>query len=857
MLGQLLHTVPGGLEVLPDLHRRMNRRTAGRPEGARHYRQAYLVAVDPAALPALRDSAPEAGVETAGAPGSPAAGPSASRGNDHPDPLFQLAALAAETMSDRLAGLNRLASVPGLFEECYASLFPTGAPPVVPPARPPFWKFWKRTPRRLPLVADSNPSVVSAKVNGREIRALCRPTEPASFRVPMPADAYTLRGRALSLEPTDLILSVGTHTIRLASLGPAVQSFSVDFDLSRGAEGFRLSLTNPSATALIADLEAVRMPDPGGWRTAAKGLFRRIKGSSPVQAFLKTAPGRKVRRLLRGPDDADIAAADSAAHAAWMQARIAARRTLYPGTAEPGLLSLLTTVYDTPVKYLDILVRSLREQQPGAGPDGSPAASPAFEWVILDNGSSRPETVEYLKKLAAEMPNVKLARVEGNLGIIGGMRHCLERAAGRYVLPMDSDDYLYPDALRVVAHHLRAAGFPPLLYTDEDLLLEDRPHSPFHKPDWDPVLFLNSCYIAHLCAIDRRLAMGLGCYADPQSSGCHDWDTFTRFLVAGHVPVHAPEIVYSWRMHPDSCSMNPDSKPYVWNSQRHVLENYLATRKPAGRYRVDRNPLVTEAPDWWFRRERTDPRPLLTVIAARDPRRVDLARLPDATGYPGHRCAAIPLDGGLAELHRLVAREASRPGSGSIGGGLIHLVYEDVVMTGDEWPWELLTLFELHPDTAVIGGRVLDGADRVVAAGEYLGFGGDCGCPDLRRPSGDPGYFSWMRKQRSVGAASSLLMAADAAFLAEFLTHMAAPGRPAMSLPFLGAWLGAFARREGRRVVFSPHFSGRCGPDPAWPLRVPPEERSAFRAANADVLDDVRHLPRHLSRDPARPYRAV
>ena len=55
-----------------------------------------------------------------------------------------------------------------------------------------------------------------------------------------------------------------------------------------------------------------------------------------------------------------------------------------------------------------------------------------------------------------------------NLGIVGGMRACLERATGRYIAPLDPDDLLAPDTVRVVTHALRAAGYPPLAYTDED-----------------------------------------------------------------------------------------------------------------------------------------------------------------------------------------------------------------------------------------------------------------------------------------------------------------------------------------------------------------------------------------------------
>ena len=138
------------------------------------------------------------------------------------------------------------------------------------------------------------------------------------------------------------------------------------------------------------------------------------------------------------------------------------------------------------------------------------------------------------------------------VGIIEGTRLCLEHAVNRYTATVDHDDLLTPDCIRVVSHALGPAGYPALAYTDEDKLDGDRFSSPYFKPSFDPVLFANSCYIAHLSIVDRRLALQLGAYTDKQAEGSHDWDTFVRFLLAGHTPAHIPEVLYSWRMHPAS-----------------------------------------------------------------------------------------------------------------------------------------------------------------------------------------------------------------------------------------------------------------------------------------------------------------
>ncbi|MDI7046710.1 glycosyltransferase, partial [Escherichia coli] len=116
-----------------------------------------------------------------------------------------------------------------------------------------------------------------------------------------------------------------------------------------------------------------------------------------------------------------------------------------------------------------------------------------------------------LDELAAH-PCVRLIRVEKNLGIVGGLRVCLEAARNRYVVPLDADDLIASDCVRVLTSSLKAAGYPALAYTDEDKCDETSYRDPYYKPDWDPVLFAHSCYISHLCAIDRTLALQHGAY---------------------------------------------------------------------------------------------------------------------------------------------------------------------------------------------------------------------------------------------------------------------------------------------------------------------------------------------------------
>ncbi|MFB9309283.1 hypothetical protein BJY17_001256 [Agromyces hippuratus] len=97
---------------------------------------------------------------------------------------------------------------------------------------------------------------------------------------------------------------------------------------------------------------------------------------------------------------------------------------------------------------LDKLVASL---------DGQTMPADEFEVIFVDDGS--PDgTVERLQRIAATRPNVRVERIE-NSGWASRPRNVgTDLAVGEYVLYMDHDDELYPDALRGAFEFARRAG---------------------------------------------------------------------------------------------------------------------------------------------------------------------------------------------------------------------------------------------------------------------------------------------------------------------------------------------------------------------------------------------------------------
>jgi glycosyltransferase involved in cell wall biosynthesis len=544
----------------------------------------------------------------------------------------------------------------------------------------------------------------------------------------------------------------------------------------------RLAAISPNVIATDATVEgvaaglaeAVRRLDDLPDRLAASTLALPATWDD-VFAPLVPDVRRMIDELRSRPIESEAGSVLPDRYGRWRRHRIASRACEYvaPDLPDEITFSLMTPVWNTSANHLRTLADSVLRQDLRDG----------WEWVIVDNASTRAETLEVLREIATD-PRVRIQRSETNSGILGGMRSCLDRSAGRYVVHVDHDDALTLDALRVLAASLAAAGWPPAFYTDEDKLRGHDHLAPYAKPRWDPVLFVNSCYVAHLCGVDRELALRLGAYDDPSTEASPDWDLFMRILVDGHVPLHVPEILYSWRIHGESTAGDTTTKPYAAASHRRVLERFVASRGDFDHFSIEIHPDSPDQLDYWIRRRHVGRARFLTVVVGGDA--AHLERLPAVD----HELVSIAVDD-LAGLAGAATRALHED-------RLLHVIGAESVPAGSEWLWEAIGVLELHPDVVAVGGPVVvDG--RIESAGDVFGFGAGLDSPGRGEIAGSRGSMGHLLKQRTVDAvrADHLVVRPHAALRALAV----APDEASPAL--FGGWLGVGTVGEGR-IVYSP-----------------------------------------------------
>lgn len=259
---------------------------------------------------------------------------------------------------------------------------------------------------------------------------------------------------------------------------------------------------------------------------------------------------------------------DAVAFENWLDRRIGQRANLYPSSG--GIkLSVCVPVFNQTRAQLRELYESYRMQ-----------TYANKELIIVDDASTMEETRAWLDH-ASLNPDIKVVRLPENRGIAGASKAMLAACSGDYYLPVDADDFLTIDALAVMAHYMELNPQADIFYSDE---FKSNPQSdkfsPYIKPDFDPLMISNCCYVTHLMGFRVKTMRRLKAYSDERATWCHDWDSTMRCVESGRVPVHVPELLYAWRISPGStASVETGEKPAAVESQRYVLDRTIKKRQ--------------------------------------------------------------------------------------------------------------------------------------------------------------------------------------------------------------------------------------------------------------------------------------
>ena len=474
------------------------------------------------------------------------------------------------------------------------------------------------------------------------------------------------------------------------------------------------------------------------------------------------------------------------------------------------LFSVLMPVYETPEKYLREAIESVFAQVYGD-----------WELCIADDASKQPHVREILEEYARNDERVKLAFREENGHIAASSNTALSIASGDFVVLLDHDDVLSPDALFENALVVNKRPDVDVIYSDEDKIDEDGRRSlPYFKPDWAPDSLLSRNYISHL-GVYRRIAVNEAGGFRLGFEGSQDYDLLLRITEKTQRVEHIPHVLYHWRVHSGSTAGTRDQKDYALQAGLRALQEALDRRgEPAHvlhdeersglytvRYDIQRRGKVSiiiptrdhgEDIDLCLRSlfERSTYTDLEIIIldnGSRDPESLRifgkwLGREPDRVKLIHHD---VPFN--FSGINNFAAAQAT-------GEYLLFLNNDTEVITPD-WIEAMVEQVQ-RPEIGVVGAKLLYADGTIQHAGVIVGLGGVAGHSHKYFGADEPGYFYTLQTVNNFSAVTGACFMMRRAVFEEIGGF-----DEALAIAFNDVDLCLRVRAAGYRNLYLPHVT--------------------------------------------------
>lgn len=428
------------------------------------------------------------------------------------------------------------------------------------------------------------------------------------------------------------------------------------------------------------------------------------------------------------------------------------------------VISIVIPLYNTPLPYLDELLKSIQGQT-------------YRKWQLcLADGSTDDKVRFHLKKHYGREKRISYKKLRENKGISQNTNEAISLARGEFLMLCDHDDTLEPDALYEIVKALNENPEADAVYTDEDKVSMDGRHyfDPHFKSDFNLFRFRENNYICHIFAVQKSVAEKAGLFR-PEFDGAQDYDFIFRCCEKAREIVHIPKALYHWRCHMESTAADPSSKAYAYEAgKRAVEEHYKRQGIPA---EVE----MTERPGWYRSRVKIQGKPLVSIIIPNKDHIQDLElclsslterstwdnyeilvvennsekeeifayykKLPEK--YPKARVLVWEKEFNYSAINNFAAEKTA--------GDYLLFLNNDVEILTPDWIEEMLMICQQR-EVAAVGAKLYYPDDTIQHAGVVLGLGGIAGHIMCRASREDAGYFGRMISVQEISAVTAACM---------------------------------------------------------------------------------------------------
>jgi O-antigen biosynthesis protein len=476
---------------------------------------------------------------------------------------------------------------------------------------------------------------------------------------------------------------------------------------------------------------------------------------------------------------------------------------------ERPLLSVIMTVYETPERFLREAITSIQTQ-----------LYEHWELCIVDDASPSPHVGRVLAELAEANPRIRYVRRPIRGHICAASNTALTLAQGSWVVLVDHDDILPPNALYELAAEIAEHPDAAVIYSDEDQINgAGVRRNPYFKPDFDPDLLLGQNFISHLSAYRRDLVNRVGGFREGfEGSQDHDLALRTTAVCGSGSVRHIPRILYHWRQNAGPASFSETALARCIDASRRAVAEHLAARGYA--VKITSAPLAETFNRVVF--PIPDPAPLVSVII---PTRDHASMLRDCIGgllqrtnYPAIEVLIADNDSCEPETAALFAELAqdsrvsilSMPGPFNYAqlnnraavearGEILLLLNNDIDVIDPDWLVEIVS-HAIRPEIGAVGCKLLYPNGLLQHGGTVLGIGKVADHLMTGARGTSPGLLGNLALLRS----NSAVTAACLALRREVWNAVGGMDQENLPVAFNDVDLCLRIRAQGLRIVWTP-----------------------------------------------------
>ncbi|WP_029603654.1 glycosyltransferase family 2 protein [Kozakia baliensis] len=251
-----------------------------------------------------------------------------------------------------------------------------------------------------------------------------------------------------------------------------------------------------------------------------------------------------------------------------LRSRVAQAREQTPLKTQP-LVSVLVPTYKPLMSDFEAAIESVIGQ-----------TYPHWELIIVDDGAKSAEIAKRIDLYCKQDSRIRAITLKKNQGIAGATNAGMDAAQGDYTVFFDHDDLMVDVALEVMVRAAERTG-ARLLYSDEDKIDQAGYFSaPNFKPDFNHRYLLGCNYICHLTMVETKTMRQIGLLRK-EYDGAQDHDFVLRAseILKEDEIYHVPELLYHWRLTPNSTAVRIDNKQYAVQAGVKAVHDHLIRLK--------------------------------------------------------------------------------------------------------------------------------------------------------------------------------------------------------------------------------------------------------------------------------------